>query len=378
MMSWSRQRLETEWIGAPINVLGDRATAALTAFECVERHLGAEWLVARHLRGPTGPAPTLGLVLLGECLAGIENLQGFDLLIEKIRAGDISAQSEIEAVYLFRLIDDVEIELAPDLLVGTAMKKPDFRVRRGREPWTYVEVTRPDISEEAVAAQNLLQRLLDVVRVRREFSLEIFLRREPTAIEEQDLLLAARSLADSDTFEILDLPHLAIVTKQPFAGPFVTPLNHTGEDNTCPRFGGVTMLIGGDGSEPQRIVSARIPFSDDRADSFLKREAKQLSKGERGLIVMDMTSSQNGMSGWDVLLRRRLQPSIHTRVGGICLFTTGLESGTTASLELLFDLIAIENLNAAQPLPGWILDGFRKLALAEDLKRTVPRQRSSI
>src|ERR1700738_1818720 len=58
-MPWTREKLEAEWIGAPIEALGDRAPAALSAFNCVEKHLGAEWLTARHLQG-SGPEPTLG------------------------------------------------------------------------------------------------------------------------------------------------------------------------------------------------------------------------------------------------------------------------------------------------------------------------------
>lgn len=243
------RNLKPNGSGGPIEALGDRAPEALSAFDCVEKHLGAEWLAARRLQG-LGPGPTLGLVFLGECLAGIETLQGFEPLVAKVRTGDFSALSEMEAVQLFRLMGDVEIELTPELPVGRATKKPDFRVRRGGERWTYVEVARPDTSDAAVAAQRLLQRLQGVARVRREFSLEIFLRREPTPTEEQELLVAATGLADSDRFETIDLSQLALITKQPFTGPIVTPLNHPGEDKTCPRFGAATGVLGGDGTEP--------------------------------------------------------------------------------------------------------------------------------
>ncbi len=104
-MPWTREKRETEWIGAPLEALGDRAPAALSAFDCVEKHLGAEWLAARRLPG-LGPGPTLGLVFLGECLAGIESLQGFEPLVAKVRTGDFSALSEME----------VTCRLSPDLI----------------------------------------------------------------------------------------------------------------------------------------------------------------------------------------------------------------------------------------------------------------------
>jgi hypothetical protein len=367
-MPWTCARLEAEWIGSPIEILGDSATSALRAFDCVEKHLGVDWLAARRLHG-WGPGPTLDVVLLGECLAGVDTLHGFEILLDKVRTGDDSGLSEMEAIRMFRRMGDLEIELAPELLVGTAKKKPDFRVRRSGERWTYVEVTKPDTSDAAAAAQKLLQRLQDVMRVRREFSMEIFLRREPTMTEEKAILTAAIGLADSDAFETLDLPKLALITKQLFTGPIVTPINHPGEDNTVARLGAATGVVSSDGTEPQRLISVRMPFTDERADAFLKREAKQLSKDERGLIMVDMKNAHSGMKRWDLLIRRRLQPDVHTRVGAVCLFTSGLELGRTG-VQLLFDFKTIENPHATQPLPQWILDEIRKMAAADDAKRT--------
>lgn len=138
-MLWTRERLETEWIREPMAALGDRAGSALCACDCIERHLGADWLTAQH-RHAQGVGPTLELILFGECLAAIEDLHGFDVLVDKVIRGDSSALSEMKAVRMFKLMGDVEIELAPDLRVAGSMKKPDFRVRRPGERWTYIEV----------------------------------------------------------------------------------------------------------------------------------------------------------------------------------------------------------------------------------------------
>ena len=120
-----------------------------------------------------------------------------------------------------------------------------------------------------------------------------------------------------------------------------------------------------------------MPFSDDRADAFLRREAKQLSKDEQGLIMMDMTGTRSGLKSWESLLRRRLQPNVNTRVGAVCLFAKGTELGST-SLQLLFDFTTVENRHAAQPLPPWILEEFRKLTSVDDAKRAVPHRPPSI
>jgi hypothetical protein len=81
-MPWTREKLEAEWIGAPIEALGDRAPAALSAFDCVEKHLGAEWLAARHLQGSgpelhSSPPPMLFYFELKRTIERIGNQQGF-------------------------------------------------------------------------------------------------------------------------------------------------------------------------------------------------------------------------------------------------------------------------------------------------------------
>jgi hypothetical protein len=232
---------------------------------------------------------------------------------------------------------------------------------------------RPDTSETVEDARKLLNRLQIVANVKREFSLEIFLRRNPNATEEKALLLSATSLADSDRYETLDLPDLALITKQPFTGPIITPIDHPAEDNSRPRVGTATGVICNDGTEPNRLVSVRMPYTDDRAESFIKREAKQLSKIEPGLIMMDMTKSNAGMKYWKSFLLRRFQPNVHTRVGGVCMFSSGIESGHTG-IHLLFNLVTVENKHATNPLPGWIFEGLKNIATVENGKRSVPNK----
>ena len=368
--NWSVERIEREWIEGSLTSLGDRAQYAVRAFQAVDRNLGEDWLLANRAAS-WGTGPSLGIVHLGQCLLAIEGLSGADILFAKIRAGDPSALSELEAVWMFSEVPGVDIELAPDLFVDASVKKPDFRIRRPGERWTYVEVTRPDMSDAAQAAQKLLWRLNKVCHVSRSFFMEIFLRRTPEQSEEQFLLTQSLALADSEAFGRVDVPHLAIITKAPFTGPEVTPLNHPEEDNTCPRFGVATMISGADGLQPRRLVSVRMPFTDDRADRFIKSEAKQLSREEQGLIMMDMSAARSGMRAWVPLLGRRLQPNLHTRVGGLCLFTKGIEPGHS-SLQLLFEIATIANPHTPQPLPSWIWETLSARAIKDNAKRTVP------
>jgi hypothetical protein len=78
--------------------------------------------------------------------------------------------------------------LGPTATVAGRERKPDFRIRVGNEPWTYVEITRPDTSdakEQLEAICETLSGVLDVVKG--EYALEVFLRREPTETEANEL-----------------------------------------------------------------------------------------------------------------------------------------------------------------------------------------------
>jgi hypothetical protein len=76
---------------------------------------------------------------------------------------------------------DVQLELEPIVTVGARERKSDFRVRVDAEPWTYVEVTRPDTSEEKARIEALSKTLCSVLAdVEGEYALEVFLQREPS------------------------------------------------------------------------------------------------------------------------------------------------------------------------------------------------------
>ncbi len=72
-----------------------------------------------------------------------------------------------------------------------------------------------------------------------------------------------------------------------------------------------------------RRVVVRLPFSDERAENLLRRESAQLPTEGPGLIVVHMGNAPGVFISWEPLLRRRFQPTVHTRVGAVCLFSAG-------------------------------------------------------
>jgi len=107
------------------------------------------------------------------------------------------------------------------------------------------------------------------------------------------------------------------------------------------------------GPEGRRHIAVRLPFADERAETFLSSEAKQLPKDACGLIMVDMLNAIAGMKTWRPLLLRRFQPSMHTRVGGEGLFQWGMLL-TPQGEATLPDTSFVSNPYAALPLPAWI------------------------
>jgi hypothetical protein len=102
-----------------------------------------------------------------------------------------------------------------------------------------------------------------------------------------------------------------------------------------------------------RVVSAKIPFADTRAEAFLKKEARQLPKNGPGLIMIAGISSANELEVWKPLIERRLRSSIHTRVSGVCLFEGGMVPvGNLYSWQIQAHMVS--NPHAKTPLPDWI------------------------
>lgn len=102
-----------------------------------------------------------------------------------------------------------------------------------------------------------------------------------------------------------------------------------------------------------RRVVVRIPYQDERAEEFLNREAAQLPRGGPGLVMVDMGEAGSGFTAWPPLIARRLQPNVHTRVGGVCLFASHVTLGERG-VVLRSETKIMINAHAKAALPSWI------------------------
>jgi hypothetical protein len=352
-MAWNWDEIETDWLGEARIALSQEEI--VTGFEDVEHFLGRDWIEAKRVPGVTGVHPTLGIALLGPKLKRLEKVSNAEALIEKLRLNDPSAFAELEAIYILSsYFNDIEIQLGPETSVGEHLRRPDIRVRGGQEPWTYVEVTRPTESEAYTHVRTTMAQILGQIEtVRKPFALEVYLRREPTSDEIQDLLRDITYLCERDGVIRQDLKEklgfLLLNGDQP--GQIVLQ-DHPGEE-VRPRIGMARVIKGGD--EPARHISVRMVFSDERAEEFIRREARQIPNDSAGIIMIQTSNAHNAFRSWGNLIERRFQPNLHTRVGLVCLFK-GSSVGTAEGEAHRISTKVLQNPHAKFPVQTWIVD----------------------
>jgi hypothetical protein len=358
-LAWTWDEIDQDWLlGSKLAATPDEV---VTAFNRVDHVLGRGWIEASrtHSGVPSrGTLVTLHVVTTGQLLANLDSISGTDELIEKLRIHDASAFAELTALHLIRSQEPSSIiEVGPSDRVGDRNRRPDFRVRLGSEAWIYVEVTQPDIAEAQTRVQNVLNRIADLLQpIKKGFALEVFLRREPTNEDLEELVPAIQDVCVLEGHQSRDLPGLAILTLNASQPGLVVPLEHSGEPNV-PRLGCAKALSGL--SEPHRHISVRMAYADDRAEDFLRKEAKQLPSDSPGLIMVQMSRAPGGFKSWEPVLRRRLQPTQHTRVSMVCLFGSGYQL-TPEGEAWILETKLIPNPNARFPLSTWITDALSK------------------
>jgi hypothetical protein len=353
-MSWAYQEIERDWLaGSPVAVGSSEIVAA---FDRCERILGRDWINSA-AEGPngwmTGAAPTLAVVFMGQRLASLDGVVNSQQLIDKVRGREPYALAELSAIHLLRSGGGGRVELEP--LISHGNRRCDFRIQREPGPWVYVEVTAPDTSEAEEQVQTIMQSICgEVISIKKAFSLEVFFRREPSDDELGEVLTAAVSFCSAErpvganSKEELPKDLGLLILSQQQAGQVV--INDHGEA-AVPRLGRSQFVVGN--GEPNRHVVVRMPYADQRAERIITTEARQLATDAPGLIIIDMGRVPGGFSVWEGIIQRRFQPAMHTRVGGVCLFSSGLIlTGTGMARRAQQKLIV--NPHPKIPLPSWI------------------------
>jgi hypothetical protein len=345
---WTWERIEQEWLGE--SRVAHISEVVIDCFNEVERVLGPEWIEAKHERGLVGSMPAASIVGVGQQLLTLRNAANADTLLDGLRDGKTSAWAELAGIYaVCGTTPDIEIEIGPEIQVSGQARKPDFRSRRGGEVWTYVEVSRPSTSAERIRLDGIMNQVVTVLTaVDGHYALEVYLRREPNDAELQVITKRGTYLCGQPGSVEEPLPdQLGLLVTNDTPIGLVEPKERDRDDRR-PIIGMYRGIV--TNGVPQRHVIVRLAYSDNRADAFLKSEARQLSKEAPGLIVLETTETRGSEQEWIEVFARRLHPGQHTRVGGILLISGGIETTPGGAIWKQRSL-GVVNTNAAIPLP---------------------------
>ena len=100
---WTWETIERKWLaGSQIAV---SPPTVVDAFNRVESLLGPDWMTRYRtsIGIPTGPAPTLHVLTMGQRLAVLEGMTGTENLIRKLCDDDHSASAEPTGIFLVEI-----------------------------------------------------------------------------------------------------------------------------------------------------------------------------------------------------------------------------------------------------------------------------------
>jgi hypothetical protein len=334
----------------------EEVPAVVEAFERVRTTLGPEWLQARWPRDETsqrGAFPMFQIALLGEELRAIEGAVDSASLIARVRRGNRDARAELLAARIARgPLNEGEVEFGPTVQIGNRNRRPDFRIRSdSADDWVYVEVTAPDDSDEGTRLRTILEHLVSRLADQTGgYVLEVVLRRTPTSDEMTSLERMLPELALKTESRRVDLEDGLGFVLANHGEPGTVVLADHGEEPTS-RIGMTSArVVNGLATS---TLTVRIAYTDERAGDMIDHEARQLSPGCPGLIMIDMAGVIAGRGIWDGLVRRRLQPSVNTRVSAVALTMAAVIPGE-AGLGLVLACRTAMNPHARVELPDWL------------------------
>ncbi len=369
-MTYTWPEIEQDWLGGGGGLVAS-PDEVLSAFNEVAKRFGREWVEATRTRNgipSRGLAPTLYIVTMARLLRSLDGLPNAAGLLEKVNRGSYDARAELVAIDLIRDENPGAIvEVEPEIKVGGRDRKPDFRTQMADEPWTYVEVTNPNTSDPQEEVRRGLARLTGLVRdCSGNFALEVFLKREPSATELDliaDMIMQEHQTRGQSAIELPSDLGTLYWNYQP-AGAMV--LDDHGEPYT-PRLSSGAVAVNTDQHgqiDQHRHITVRWPFTDVRAETFIRHEARQLPTDAPGLIMIYTSGTVGAMKAWRALIERRLQPNLNTRVSAVCLFSSALRE-TEQGEDWKVECKLILNPHARFPLPRWIVDQLERFPSSE-------------
>lgn len=317
---WTWRTIRARWPG--VTDLGYERSAIVEAFNLREELLGAA--SSPTIQPQVGTYAPLQIVCDGRRLSALNGIPRTERFVSRLRRADASAWSELEALYILRSGPaQTDVELDPRVRHGTRDRLADNRIReRGLLPWTYVEVTRPDVSRAHASVRDIVRESISKVTAGERRAVSLTLRRRPLGDELSALGAALSDRAAGGSSGSIELPR---------------------------NLG--TLAVQSDRIEaPQGLAMIRTAIPDPRGVDILSTEAAQLPADSPALVMVDV---EDAMEDWAQSIRDAFAAKRYRWVSAAALFASGFIPGSTGE-SWVVSVRLLENPNAVLRLPSWI------------------------
>jgi hypothetical protein len=297
----------------------------------------------------------MSLLDAGRALTTCEHLPGFQGVLHRVQIPKEEASALAELRFAASL---VRLGYRPVLDTQHAERKPDARVVVDGAD-VCMDVIAPRWSDEHRARQANIQALAEALLTwlnssnQTGISLQMHILIPDHLGEKWDIqafvraVTAAWPLIPDRVYELPPVAHVRWNSQGHTQGVGIVP--YTLESPVLACFGVC--------NETGNSVSVTCEVSDARLELMVKRKLKQFSPDTINLLVIEATEVPDGIDSWRLYARRRLQPTVNRRIGGILL----CERDADDDGELL-QRIALElHPDPYHPLPPSLVKNLARL-----------------
>lgn len=362
-MPFTWEEISKEWLlGAEVEYTPKEC---VNAFNAVEELMDREWL-RKEYAGSRGVAVAGHVIEFGRTILRLRGIPGSECLYERFRADkdrkggatifmqrplDIERLSAIsEAQSALHYLDlGLPVELYPEVIIGSRITHPDFRVLADGT-WVYVEVTSPQFSDELLDLCHHMQEIGQAIgNLGIELEARVELDRAPTSHEINEIStyvakLGTRGQELPCQGQLEDLAR--VVVARPSGGKVSSREITSGRESPRIGVGFFTQQQNQQGKLIRVLVNVTAPMLDTRLPRMISAEAQHFSKESPGVVILDVPPMGGRIKDCIPLVQAAFSPRRNTRVSAVLLAERVLStSGVVQStIELITNPYAVHKL----------------------------------
>lgn len=336
-----------------------KINTGVSNINCLCHYLGKAW-VERNFRGSSGTTIFFTLSNIGEQLKYIKGTGRYRILVKKFKLARTQQEfnpylTELSIISKFAKYK-IPIYYEPIIHINGKRKIPDFRFKINHK-WVYAEVCAPK-NIMWTPLTRISRRLLDAIKLDKQYSLFVLLTKEPNSKEMETLIITSTEMIKkfergSCSKVVDDFARIVVDDSDPrIVSRFIKVRKGYHTTNVCSLKNYKGKL---------QKINLQILFTDDRAENILRKEARHFSNRTNNLIIFCMGSLGKSMTKWKSIIVRRLRGDINRRINGVFLLDSAMSGSSGKSIKR--KLVYIPHQNPRKPLKDGGIELIKRVLL---------------